>query len=374
MSADRIVLFVGSLFQSLHAKRQHTLAVLVSALVAVGKIGVATLGRAIPGRVAPKHKIKLVDRFLGNTGVDVDECCEALALAAIGPRRSVRIAIDWTAVGEWPVLVASLVVRKRGIPIYWATHSRLTTPRSQNAFEEAFLSRLRSILPKDLDVTLLFDRGFRRISLARALKQMGFHFVVRCCGKTYVRGETYSGMIQDLGLPRGKIRDLGIVRATKSHKPQDVRFVALFDHDQKDAWYLFSDLDAPAAEVVRLYSRRFTIEEVFRDSKSTRYGWSLREYKLMKRPDRLDRLILVLATAYLLVTLIGLAIEDKGFERKFKANTVKTKTHSLFQLGWKGWSLVRWLPASWWRVFLSLDFDPVHDSDTQACSLGRNHP
>lgn len=359
MSALRIVLFVGTLYQTLHAKRQRTLAVLVTALVTVGKVGVAALGRAIRGRVAPKHKIKLVDRFLSNAGIDVDGCCEALTLAALGPRRAVRIALDWTAVGEWPVLVASLVVRKRGLPIYWATHSRMSTPRSQNAFEEAFLSRLRTILPTDLHVTLLFDRGFRRISLVRVLKQLGFHFVVRCCGKTWVRGEAYTGMIEDIGLPRGRTRDLGVVRATKSRKPEEVRLVAIFDHGQKDAWYLFTDLDVHASEVVRLYSRRFTIEEVFRDSKSTRYGWSLREYKLVKRPDRLDRLLLILATAYLLVTLIGLAIEAKGFDRKFRANTVKRKTHSLFQLGWKGWDLVRWIPASWWRLFHAIDLDPI---------------
>lgn len=133
------------------------------------------------------------------------------------------------------------------------------------------------MLPKGLDVTLLSDRGFRRVSLIRLLKQLEFHFVVRCCGKTFVRGEKYTGLIADLGVPRGKTRDLGLVTATKSRKPEVVRFVALFDHDQKDAWYLFTDLDVHASEVVRLCSRRFTIEEVFRDAKSTRYGWSLRE-------------------------------------------------------------------------------------------------
>ncbi|HQK52490.1 MAG TPA: hypothetical protein PLK60_15030, partial [Myxococcota bacterium] len=52
------------------------------------------------------------------------------------------------------------------------------------------------------------------------------------------------------------------------------------------------------------YGRRFTIEEVFRDKKSTRDGWSLGEYRLKDRPDRLDRLILVMASAWFLVSLI----------------------------------------------------------------------
>ena len=51
-------------------------------------------GRAIPGRVAPKHRIKQVDRFLSNDGIHVDDCCEDLTRMVIGPRKSIRIAID----------------------------------------------------------------------------------------------------------------------------------------------------------------------------------------------------------------------------------------------------------------------------------------
>ena len=48
-----------------------------------------------------------------------------------------------------------------------------------------------------------------------------------------------------------------------------------------------------------------TIEELFRDDKNKRNGWSLRDTKIT-RPDRLDRLLLILAIAYLLLCGIGL--------------------------------------------------------------------
>ena len=48
-----------------------------------------------------------------------------------------------------------------------------------------------------------------------------------------------------------------------------------------------------------------TIEQLFRDHKSKRNGWSLRDTQL-KSPQRLDRLLLVLALAYLLLCGIGL--------------------------------------------------------------------
>ena len=356
MSAEQIVAFLDQVFQGFHRKRQKTLSVLVAALVTVGKVGVASLGRAIRSRVAPKHRIKQVDRFLGNDKVEVVDWCKALLLTVIGARRSIRIAIDWTKIGPWPVLVASVVIQRRGIPVYWATCDWRKLARSQNAFEESFLTVLRTMVPKDVETTLLFDRGFRRVALARKLKELRFHFVVRCCSDTRVVSSGYSGALSDLPLPRGRLRDLGSVLATVD-RPEELRLVAIFDHGQKDAWYLFTDLDLPAREIVHLYGRRFTIEEVFRDKKSTRYGWSLGEYRLKDRPDRLDRLILVIAAAYLLVFIIGHYIEVKGLDRLYKANTVRTRTHSAFQMGWKAHNLVRWLPLVWLGRFRNLAFD-----------------
>ncbi len=356
VSASRIVPLVGQVYQSQHAKRQRTLAHLVAALITVGKIGVAALGRAIPGKVSMKHRIKQVDRFLSNEGLHVPDWCECLLTTVIGPRRSLRIAIDWTKVGEWPVLVASIVVRRRGIPVWWAACDPSKMSRSMNAIEEAFLLQLRTMIPRDVETTLLFDRGFRRVALVRFLREHGFHFVIRCPGDTSVWSRGFSGSLRSLKLVSGQVRDLGVVDATK-RRPEPVRVVAVHDRGQKDAWYLFSDLDLPGRDIVRLYGRRFTIEEVFRDQKSTRYGWSLGEYKLKSRVDRLDRLLLVIATAYFLVTLAGLAVQNRGKDRGFRANTERKQTHSLFQLGWKGHRLVRWLPASWWALFHVLDFN-----------------
>lgn len=360
MSAERIVLVVGRIFQGFHAKNQRTLAVLMAALLVAGRAGVASLGRAIHSRTSFKHSIKRVDRFLGNDNVVVLDWCRALFAAVVGPRKSIRIAIDWTKIGPWPVLVASVVIRRRGIPIYWATCDWRRLARSQNAFEDSFLLMLRDIVPKDVDAILLFDRGFRRVSLIRHLKCLGFHFVVRSCSDVHVM--TASGdriALARLNLSAGIIKDYGHVLAT-TDKPEDVRLVAVFDHGQKEPWLLFSDLDLPERDIVALYGRRFTIEEFFRDSKNPRFGWSLGQYKLKDRPDRLDRLFLVVVVTYFLVSIIGLHVEQKGLHTAFKANTSKQRTHSIFQLGWKGRSLVRWLPDSWFARFDRLDFNQIH--------------
>jgi hypothetical protein len=53
----------------------------------------------------------------------------------------------------------------------------------------------------------------------------------------------------------------------------------------------------------------------------------------IKSCDRRDRLMLILALAYLLLVVLGKAGEDIGFDKKLKVNTVKTRTHSLFRQG-----------------------------------------
>jgi hypothetical protein len=48
---------------------------------------------------------------------------------------------------------------------------------------------------------------------------------------------------------------------------------------------------------------------------------------------RRDRLLLLSAIAHALLTLLGAAAEAIGYDRMMKANTVKTRTHSLFRQG-----------------------------------------
>ena len=52
-----------------------------------------------------------------------------------------------------------------------------------------------------------------------------------------------------------------------------------------------------------------------------------------KSADRRDRLMLMVVLCYRLLVLLGQAGEEIGFDKKLKVNTVKTRTHSLFNQG-----------------------------------------
>jgi hypothetical protein len=106
----------------------------------------------------------------------------------------------------------------------------------------------------------------------------------------------------------------------------------------KEIWCLATTRrDLRAGEIAKLYGKRFTIEETFRDQKDMHFGMGLRATHIRKATRR-DRLLLLAALAQVLLALLGAAAEEIGLDRQLKANTVKRRTHSLFRQGlhWYG--------------------------------------
>jgi hypothetical protein len=104
--------------------------------------------------------------------------------------------------------------------------------------------------------------------------------------------------------------------------------VVVHAKQMKEPWCLATNLGTPhASAIVKLYGRRFTIEETFRDQKDLRFGMGLRQTRIRKEARR-DRLLILLALAQALLTLLGAASERFGLDAYLKVNTVKRRTHS----------------------------------------------
>ena len=120
----------------------------------------------------------------------------------------------------------------------------------------------------------------------------------------------------------------------------------------KEPWCLATSLvGKPPREIINLYSRRFTIEETFRDGKDPHFGLGLSQVRIAD-PHRRDRLLFVCALAIALLTLLGAASEAAGLDRLLKANTVKTRTHSLFRQGLYWFNALPNAPDKWRRPLL----------------------
>ena len=122
-------------------------------------------------------------------------------------------------------------------------------------------------------------------------------------------------------------------RSARERRQEVGAVVCVKAKGMKDAWHLAaSDAEATSREIINLYSRRWTIEPGFRDTKDLRFGMGLGAVRIGD-PYRRDRMLLLNAIAIVLLTLLGGAGEALGMDRLLKGNTVKRRVHSLFRQG-----------------------------------------
>ena len=93
-----------------------------------------------------------------------------------------------------------------------------------------------------------------------------------------------------------------------------------------------SDEKIATRTLIRYYAKRWGIETSFRDIKDMRFGMGMSAMRI-RQPKRRDRMLPLSASSIAPLTLLGAAGENLGYDRWLKANTVKTRTHSLFRQG-----------------------------------------
>lgn len=324
---------------TLHAKRVLSLSQATTGVIHAGALGVNAIGRALAFSqdTLAKHGVKQVDRLLSNVAIEPGALFATWVPFVLGERPEARIALDWThfdADGHATIAAYLITSHGRATPLVWRTFAVAElTDGGRTDSEDLLLLRLREVVPEQVKVTLLADRGFGDVGLYAMLDRWGWDYVVRFRKGIHVTsasGETKP--VEQWLSPKGHAKALRGARVTTNECPVGA-VVTIQAKDMKDAWFLATSLaDESARDVVDLYARRFTIEETFRDQKDARFGLGMKHTRV-KSPERRDRLFLLAALAQALLTLLGAAGERCGFDRTLKTNTSKTRTLSLFKQG-----------------------------------------
>ena len=313
----------------LRLSQRKTLGELVFGAMRCRRVSIAEIGRSLSSKALTKHCIKRVYRFLSNTRIEAVQACEALiALAARRARGHLFVAVDWTDIRSYKVLKASVPLGGRSVPILFAAYRKWEVHRSQNAFEEGLFRLLAALLPCGVQVVILADRGFARTELFGVLQQLALSYVIRLPLNVHFSSERYQGRLDDLPIRPGTHKDLGFGRYRKSD-PVDQRVVFWWKLHQQEPWFLGTDLDWGWRKVCDGYALRMKIEELFRDHKNLRYGWGLRQVELSE-PGRLERLLLVLAFAYVVLLLMGLKCQRELSQRHWAAAVSQKQQASAF--------------------------------------------
>jgi hypothetical protein len=343
--------FISTLYgDNLHIKRIESLSYATLGVVSSASLAVNTIGQGLAlarGKLT-KHGIKQVDRLLSNEGIEMDHAFEVWVPYLIGARPRVRIAMDWTdfdADDQSTLMLSMISKHGRATPIMWRTVEKNTLKDHRNEYEYSVLRKLAAMIPTDVKVLIVADRGFGDQKLYRVLsEELEFDYLIRFRGNisvTSAQGETRTAA-QWVG-KGGRACTLRNPSVTADRYPVGT-VVCVQDNDMKDAWCLVTNtILEKTKDLKALYGKRWGIETSFRDSKDLHFGMGMSTVHV-STPERRDRLWLLNAFAVTLLTLLGAAGEALGYDRHLKSNTAKHRTHSLFRQGAMLYDLIPMMP------------------------------
>lgn len=166
--------------------------------------------------------------------------------------------------------------------------------------ERAFIRGLKQVLSKKYRYRIIADRGFGNLRFLNLCKDNNFEFVIRINNNFRVKDS--EGLIKNLqDFDHTNIRNLELYFCTWQ---QDVNIETCTNNDS--TWFLIkSSKELNGKEI---YEKRFKIEKLFQDSKSS--GFNIEATKI-KKYDRFKRMLYCCQLAHLLLTLLGNFINNK---------------------------------------------------------------
>jgi hypothetical protein len=350
-SSDQVRQVLGHVLgDDLHAKRVASLADATLGVLRSGSLAICTIGQGLAAArgLNPKHATKQVDRLLSNPKIDVDDILARWVPYVVGARTAIVVALDWTdfdADKQATIMLSLITDHGRATPLVWLTVDKRVLKDNRSLYEHRVLVRLAELLPPDIKVCVVADRGFGDQKLYRMLtEELCFDYVIRFRGNiavTATTGETRTAAAWVSSGGRARVLRGAEVTADR-YRVGTV--VCVQDPDMKQAWCLAaSSSNASAKELTGFYGRRWGIECSLRDTKDLRFGMGMGSMHV-NSPERRDRLWLINAFAVVLLTLLGAAGEALGYDRMLKTNTAKRRVHSLFRQGCMLYDLIPMMP------------------------------
>jgi Transposase DDE domain len=332
--------FVNSIFgETMHLKRVGSIADAAIGLLYAEELILHKIGAGLATAMGldKKHTTKQIDRLLSNKKFDIWQESGIWASHIIGNRKEIMVSMDWTdfdADSQSTIAINLLTEHGRATPLLWKTVNKSTLKNNRARYEDHILSKLKEIVPSDVKVTILADRGFAdQLFFKFIAEQLGFFYIIRTRSNINISNQKgIMKLAKDWLNSDGRIKTLSKSSVTEARYPVE-KFVCTKQKGMKDAWFLVSNRkELSGSQIVKFYGKRWTIEPYFRDIKNQRFGMGLSETHI-RTPERRDRLFFISAIVIALLTIFGAAGESIGFDRKLKVNTVKTRTHSLLNQG-----------------------------------------
>jgi len=330
-------------FPTVHAKRLLALQAAVDSILQGAPASTTAMGRQLSSPVRIKHRIKRMDRLVGNRLLYNERklCYRAMChwlLKAIGQP---VILIDWSDFSKdrkQQLLRAAVPVGGRGLVLYEELHPHKLLGNRE--VQHRFLATLQDLIPAGCQPIIIADSGFKT-PFFRQVESMSWHWLGRIRGQDrvawcdddaswipakslYLQATCRPKLLGDACWARTNplaaflvlVRQPRRGRHAISPAGQRQRSKRSRKNAQREnePWLLVASnslREYPARRIVGLYKTRMQIEENFRDTKSGSFGLGIaRENRTTF--ERASNLLLIAALAILILWANGaFAIQQK---------------------------------------------------------------
>lgn len=309
--------FVSTLFSGLrvgeHAARVTATATLLQGLLLLKQATLSGMGRGAALLDTDKQfmsQLKRAHRLMKNAAWEAWDVGSALYGQMTAGLASVVISVDWTTVGRFMVLEASLVVGGRGIPFYAIAVLTEEWKGRQTTIELSMWYALAAMRRDGQTLYVVVDRGFAKMDWIGPSELYPYiHLLVRLKRSMILTWGTVSGALGEWPLYPGEV--VMIEQATLGRRePEETGFCLAHLRTADTPWYLAcapSDVGVALAQ----YGKRAWVEEQNRDLKT---GFVLRVLRLL-RADRLERMWTLLGLAFY-VSYCNEAVGDSAFAQR----------------------------------------------------------
>jgi len=254
-------------------------------------------------------------RWLHNPRINVHKLYSPLIQSALGGWGVSAITlIEDTSMlwDEYCLIRLSVQYRGRAIPLVWRV-IRHGSSSVRFEVDQVMLKRAARLVPPEVSVYFLADRGFADASLMHDLRdELHWHFRIRVKSNSWIyrTGKGWTQLNQ-YHLALGEVVLLQGVRLTKTHALDKLHLALARDPLSRQLWMVVSD-QPTTLQTFQEYGERFQIEEELLDEKSN--GFQLERSEIRSAPAR-SRLCFVMAVATLLLTVQGQQVVAAGKRR-----------------------------------------------------------
>lgn len=309
--------------------RMINLSLLISAIVKAKDLTQHALAAEMPVAAQDTSLAQRQRRWLLNEQVDEQAIYEPIIrpfLQALS-KRTIALLLDTTAAGrDCHLLTVAVGYHQRALPVAWRSGSGERGHTSGETQVE-LLQQVTGYLPATADVIVLGDGEFGNVTLLSWLEVHNWAYGLRVASDTYLYFDQQWQRIDSFELKPGEMIWLPNVYLTQANPFGPVNLLLLWDDKNQRLLPLVTNLPLPE-EAQYWYHHRPWIEPLFGDIKG--HGFDFQTCRL-RHPERISRLMLAVALAYLWLCFLGVTATLTG-QAKLVDRTDR-RDRSLFTLG-----------------------------------------